>query len=334
MSAPIFLADGAAVYVEGSKQPRCIFGTVAGYAVRYGKCGERATHKARLSGQELCYLNAEATVIARYSAAERAQIEAAEAARIRVKVGDTVDTEYGLHVVRLHGTDRFPDPYNVRLVPVTPRAPTWVKVQGPWPCPAGVTVAEVVGHWFDGERGGTNYRTEDGHSFRSTGHLDVEEVPPPSAARDSEARASTATIPVEGIGEVVELRWTRDDEEPATLATVSLPDGSDVPLRRLPDGRWMDRRDRAVRVLTPDGGREVVRPKGAEWVLEELRALIGGGYIEIVHLPGERILVCDEDGHRNGGKLNRQASDAFCGDIVGGGSIVGIALLADTWSVQ
>ena len=125
---------------------------------------------------------------------------------------------------------------------------------------------------------------------------------------------------------MAELRWTRDEHDPHCLAVVSLPDGRDVPVRRLPDGRWIARSEAPVESWRPTlhgCERTVMRPEGAEWTLEELQSIVGG-YIEVIRLPDERILIVNEEGRLRNLPPNPAASAAA------GRLIVGVAIVADS----
>ena len=59
-------------------------------------------------------------------------------------------------------------------------------------------------------------------------------------------------------------------------------------------------------VLTPDGARRDVAPAGDAWTLQELQSLVGG-YIEVLPISGDRLMVVDEDGVMRGLAPNLEA---------------------------
>lgn len=70
---------------------------------------------------------------------------------------------------------------------------------------------------------------------------------------------------------------------------------------------------------------EVSPANGSDYTLEELKEYIGGGYIEYVSLPGDKALICDEEGKLKNLPVNSVASyeygryllgDIICGDVV------------------
>lgn len=233
--------DGDRLFIVGCEQPRQLFGTVAGSARRYNEDAANATNVARLRGHELAWCNAEATVIARYSDAERAELAAIEAARFRVHIGDILETEYGGLTLRFAGPMAHPDRSNVRLDRVANIAPTYVSVKRGEGSPHR---ALVTGHWFDGERGGTTYVDADtGAPFQSRGVagevVEIEQI-------------GDRAIPVELIGgEVVEVPRAQFYYSAASVREATFgwgaeeQEGSAVLLRsrkasRTPDGRWVE----------------------------------------------------------------------------------------------
>jgi hypothetical protein len=69
-------------------------------------------------------------------------------------------------------------------------------------------------------------------------------------------------------------------------------------------------------ILTTDGEIKVTAPKnGTDFSLDELKAAIGGGYIEIVRIPHNRLMVVDEEGKIKDPPLplNMRATLLYCG---------------------
>jgi hypothetical protein len=70
-------------------------------------------------------------------------------------------------------------------------------------------------------------------------------------------------------------------------------------------------------ILTTDGDIKVTRPKnGTDFTLEELKAAIGGGYIEVVRVGTNMLMVVDDDGKVKNPPLplNVVASRLYCGE--------------------
>jgi len=81
------------------------------------------------------------------------------------------------------------------------------------------------------------------------------------------------------------------------------------------------------KILKANASRSTVtfpNPGDDGYTLEQLKEAIGGGYIEVVSIPGvdqDKILVVDEDGHRKDLPYNHTAS------YIAGQTIVGDALI-------
>lgn len=78
-------------------------------------------------------------------------------------------------------------------------------------------------------------------------------------------------------------------------------------------------------IFHADGKRTMISPaNGHDFSLAELKAAIGGGYIEIVNIRDGLLLVCDDDGRSKGLPPNAQATqlfsrfpdDDFVGDVL------------------
>lgn len=74
---------------------------------------------------------------------------------------------------------------------------------------------------------------------------------------------------------------------------------------------------KTLTVIYPDGTIETREPAGPKWTLDELRAVIGGGYIERVKLGGRSIALVDEDGHPLQQEHNPVASERAGIPLVG-----------------
>jgi hypothetical protein len=73
---------------------------------------------------------------------------------------------------------------------------------------------------------------------------------------------------------------------------------------------------RKAYILTTGGDIKLTAPKnGSDFTLDELKAAIGGGYIEIVRIPPDRLMVVDDDGKVKDPPLpiNERASRLYCG---------------------
>lgn len=72
--------------------------------------------------------------------------------------------------------------------------------------------------------------------------------------------------------------------------------------------------------LKADTTVEVIEPKGIYFTLEELQEYVGG-YIEIIKLPNNFIMVLDEEGLLKKKKVNKQATH-IAGSVIVGDVIV------------
>lgn len=69
-------------------------------------------------------------------------------------------------------------------------------------------------------------------------------------------------------------------------------------------------------IISVDGERRETAPKnGTDFSLDELKAAIGGGYIQIVRIPPDRLMVVDEEGKVKDPPLplNERATRIYCG---------------------
>ena len=83
-------------------------------------------------------------------------------------------------------------------------------------------------------------------------------------------------------------------------------------------------------ILTTKGESLACAPKnGTDFSLEELKQAIGGGYIEVVYLPDNRVMVIDEEGKLKQMPLNHAASMLYLRD-----TIVGDALVCDRSQIR
>ncbi len=82
-------------------------------------------------------------------------------------------------------------------------------------------------------------------------------------------------------------------------------------------------------IFKADGQKIETQPKnGRDFKLEELKKIVGG-YIEIVTLSGNRIMVVNEEGKVNGLPINIKATE-LCGYDI----IVGDVLVCDSDEVR
>jgi len=74
-----------------------------------------------------------------------------------------------------------------------------------------------------------------------------------------------------------------------------------------------------AQVMHPDGRVTVHRPAGTTWHYKELQALVGGGFFQLVLVPGDekRIALCDEDGIAKELEFNPGASLFLRQSVVG-----------------
>ncbi|MBI4201193.1 MAG: DUF3846 domain-containing protein [Chloroflexi bacterium] len=80
-------------------------------------------------------------------------------------------------------------------------------------------------------------------------------------------------------------------------------------------------------VIKTDGIRQEITPReGKRFKLEELQAIVGG-FIEIVALPGRRIMVLNEEGKLKQLPSNAAATALARGTIAGSDFIVGDVLV-------
>jgi hypothetical protein len=64
-----------------------------------------------------------------------------------------------------------------------------------------------------------------------------------------------------------------------------------------------------AKILKIDGSEELLEPKnGRKFSLEELQGVVGG-YIQLIELDDNRMLVVNEEGQLKGLKVNKIASD-------------------------
>ena len=90
-------------------------------------------------------------------------------------------------------------------------------------------------------------------------------------------------------------------------------------------------------IIRADGTWEEMLPAdGQHYTLEELKSVVGGGYIEIVHLPDGRLMVLDEQGKLNKLPFNVEATDLFTlGKVVTvSDDIAGDVLVCEDWRIR
>lgn len=74
-----------------------------------------------------------------------------------------------------------------------------------------------------------------------------------------------------------------------------------------------------AQVMHPDGRVTVHNPAAKAWHYRELQALVGGGFFQLVPIPGDekRIALCDEDGIAKELEFNPGASLFLRQSVVG-----------------
>lgn len=66
-----------------------------------------------------------------------------------------------------------------------------------------------------------------------------------------------------------------------------------------------------AKIIKTDGQEEITNPKnGKDFQLDELQAIVGG-YIEVVYLPNNRIMILNEEGKLDKLPLNQKATEVF-----------------------
>jgi len=76
-------------------------------------------------------------------------------------------------------------------------------------------------------------------------------------------------------------------------------------------------------IVKTSGIIEPVEPaNGNDFSLEELKKAIGGGYIEVVFIPPDRMMVIDEEGKLKGMPVNVVASRMYAADSIVGDVLV------------
>ena len=87
-------------------------------------------------------------------------------------------------------------------------------------------------------------------------------------------------------------------------------------------------------IIKPDGSRQTVAPKrGKRFKLDELQAIVGG-YIEIIALPNQYIMVLNEEGKLKHLPSNAAATALARGTIAGSDFIVGDVLVCASKEVS
>lgn len=74
--------------------------------------------------------------------------------------------------------------------------------------------------------------------------------------------------------------------------------------------------------------KEINPNNGKQFTLEELQTIVGG-YIEIVNLPDDKLLVVDEEGKLKHKPYNVRATQLLAATLHNGDFVVGNALLCD-----
>lgn len=88
-----------------------------------------------------------------------------------------------------------------------------------------------------------------------------------------------------------------------------------------------------AKIYKTDGTSVSVEPKnGKDFKLDELKEIVGG-YIEVLHLNGNEILVCNEEGKLKGYPLNIEATRIVQENDISD-YIVGNVLICDTKQVK
>jgi hypothetical protein len=84
-------------------------------------------------------------------------------------------------------------------------------------------------------------------------------------------------------------------------------------------------------VMHPDGRTTLHNPAGKAWHYKELQALVGGGYFQLVPVPGDenRTALCDEDGIAKDLPFNPGASLFLRQPVVGPVAVMRYDALGD-----
>lgn len=90
-----------------------------------------------------------------------------------------------------------------------------------------------------------------------------------------------------------------------------------------------------AQIIRTDGTVQANQPASEDgYTLAELRAAIGGGYIDILHLQDGRLMIVDEEGKLKDLPVNAQATELWRqgreGRAAAAGQILGDALVCTT----
>lgn len=79
--------------------------------------------------------------------------------------------------------------------------------------------------------------------------------------------------------------------------------------------------------------KEINPNNGTDFTLGELQTIVGG-YVEIVTLPNDQLMVVDEEGKIKQKKINVRATQLIAATIHNGDIIVGDALVCDSSQIK
>jgi hypothetical protein len=87
--------------------------------------------------------------------------------------------------------------------------------------------------------------------------------------------------------------------------------------------------------IRTDGTTTVVEPgNGTDFTLLEVKKFIGGGYLEVIGIPGGRLMVLDEDGKRKEFAVNEVATALARPVLLPGDVIVGDVLVCARMQIK
>jgi Domain of unknown function (DUF3846) len=89
-------------------------------------------------------------------------------------------------------------------------------------------------------------------------------------------------------------------------------------------------------LVTADGHASRYPPpqNGSDYSLEELREAIGGGYIQVLAVPPDKLMVIDEDGKAKGLPYNHTATYIVAPQLMPGDWIAGDALMIEATEMR
>ena len=86
-------------------------------------------------------------------------------------------------------------------------------------------------------------------------------------------------------------------------------------------------------LITMSGDRVKIKPAEKFFTLEELQKLVGG-YIQVINLDGDKVMIMDEEGKLKHKEVNIDATERARGFIFANDCIVGDALITDSKEFQ